>query len=170
MVDVSAIAGTVSALKGAMDITKAMIGLHDAQAVQAKVIELNAKILEAQSSAFTANDERAALIDRVRQLENEVARLRAWEAEKQQYQFAEVSQGVYAYTPKEGAEAAKVFHMLCANCFQQNEPSVLQATQELRARRRVHKCPRCLAEYEMEHVPRPAPPQVNTRYNPLNRR
>jgi hypothetical protein len=34
MVDISAIAGTLSALKGAMDISKAMVGLHDAQAMQ----------------------------------------------------------------------------------------------------------------------------------------
>jgi hypothetical protein len=169
MVDVSAIAGTVSALKGAMDITKAMIGLHDAQAVQSKVIELNAQILEAQSNAFTANDERSALIERVRVLENEITALKAWDAEKGQYEFAEVSQGVFAYTPKPGC--AKTFHMLCANCYDHGEKSVLQATQELRMRRRVHKCPRCRSEFEMEHVPRDTKPgQAITDYDPFTGR
>jgi hypothetical protein len=48
MVDVSAIAGAASALKGATDIAQALIGLRDAQAMQAKIMELNSKILEAQ--------------------------------------------------------------------------------------------------------------------------
>src|SRR5262245_30336845 len=39
--DVSAIVGTVSALKGALHIAKAMVGLHDVQAMQTKVIEPN---------------------------------------------------------------------------------------------------------------------------------
>ena len=38
MVDVSAVAGTVSALKGAMGISKALIGLRDTQVVQSEVI------------------------------------------------------------------------------------------------------------------------------------
>jgi len=49
----------LSALKGATDVARAMIGLRDAQAMQTKVIELNSKILEAQSRAYAANDERA---------------------------------------------------------------------------------------------------------------
>ena len=40
-------------------------------------IELNGKILAAQSSAFAANDERSSLIERVGDLEKEVARLKA---------------------------------------------------------------------------------------------
>lgn len=43
MVDMSAIAGMISALKGASDITKAMVDLRDAAAVQGKVIELQGK-------------------------------------------------------------------------------------------------------------------------------
>jgi hypothetical protein len=104
MVDVSAIAGTVSALKGAMDIAKAMVGLHDVQAMQTKVIELNSKILEAQSSAFTANDERALLIERIRELEKEVAALKAWETEKQRYTLIEVAPGLSAYALEQGME------------------------------------------------------------------
>jgi hypothetical protein len=161
MVDVSAIAKTVSALKGATDIVKSIIGLHDVQAVQAKVIELNSKILEAQSSAFAANDERAALVEHVRALEKELLRLKTWETEKQRYELKEVSADVFAYTPKPGMENGEPFHMLCANCYQRDEKSILQATQELRMRRRVHNCPLCEAEYEMAYVPRPDPPPVN---------
>ena len=77
MPDISAIAGAFSSLKAAVDITKAMKDLRDWSLVQSKVIELQSAILEAQSGLFTANDERSALIERVGNLEQEVARLEA---------------------------------------------------------------------------------------------
>ncbi|MET3972701.1 hypothetical protein ACT4MK_08590 [Bradyrhizobium barranii] len=47
MVDISAITGAITALKGANDIAQAMIGLRDAAAFQSKLIEFQNKILEA---------------------------------------------------------------------------------------------------------------------------
>ena len=79
MVDVSAIAGMMTALRGATDITKAMIELRDAAMIQSKVIDLQAKILEAQSAAFAANDERRELLERIEALEAEVKRLKSLE-------------------------------------------------------------------------------------------
>ncbi len=149
MVDMSAIAGTVSALKGAADILKTMIGLHDAKAMDSKIIELNAMILDAQRSAFTANDERASLIEQISALEKEVVRLKDWTAEKEEYEFSEVSLRVYAYVPKPGMERAKKPHMLCANCYDQGQRGVLQSTHEVRRGRRVHRCSRCKEEYEL---------------------
>lgn len=161
MVDISAIAGTVAALKGAMDITKAMIGLRDAQAIQSKVIELNAQILEAQSSAFAANDERAALIASISELEKEVADLKAWGAEKENYQLTNVGDGVLAYTLKPTVQSTEPSHMLCAHCYQNNKKSFLQPTQELRLRRRIHICPSCKSEFTFSYVPPPPPPEIH---------
>jgi hypothetical protein len=171
MVDMSAIAGTMSALNGAVDIAKTMIGLHDAKAVEAKVLELNSKILDAQSTAFAANDERAVLLDKVRKLEEEISSLKAWGAEKDQYEFTEVSSGVFAYTPKPDTQRAKTFHMLCANCFDRGERTTLQATQELDMRRRVHICPHCKSKFTIgEPVPRSAPGQAIMDYDPFTGR
>ncbi len=166
MVDISAIAGVVSALKGATDIARAMKDLNDAAAIQGKVIQLNAKILDAQSSAFAANDERLALIERASELEKEVARLKAWDAEKERYQFAQVSTGVFAYTLKPSMAHGEPSHMLCANCYQRGEKSVLQATQELRKARRVHRCHHCEAEYELTgSATNPAPTRANSDFD-----
>ncbi len=143
MVDISAIAGTVSALKGAMDISKAMIGLHDAQAIQSKIIELNAQILEAQSSAFLANEERSTLIEHVRQLEKEVADLKAWEAEKQRYQLAELTTGVTAYAIKEEMRGAEPSHHICASCYQEGHKSILQREIRNPGMAHVDVCQRC---------------------------
>ncbi|MGV7218866.1 hypothetical protein [Bradyrhizobium sp. UFLA05-112] len=76
MVDVSAIAGMTSALRSATDITKAMLDLRDAAMIQSKVIDLNTKILEAQSAAFAANEERRELLQKLEALEAEIKRLK----------------------------------------------------------------------------------------------
>jgi hypothetical protein len=125
MVDVAAIAGTISALKGASDIAKAMMGLRDAQAVQGKVIELNNQILTAQHSAFAAREESTALIARIGELEKEVTRLKDWEADKKRYQLTNIGGGVVALALKErmGGEPP---HYLCADCAANGKKPYLQ--------------------------------------------
>jgi hypothetical protein len=127
MVDVAAIAGTISALKGASDIAKAMIGLRDAQAMQTKVIELNNQILAAQHSAFTAREESAALIARMGELEQEVARLKDWEAEKKRYKLTQLAPGVVALAIQEDLRAGEPPHFICADCASGGKKSYLQA-------------------------------------------
>jgi hypothetical protein len=46
----------------------------------------------------------SALLDRVRHLEEEKAKLEAWEAEKQRYELANPERGFYAYILKPGME------------------------------------------------------------------
>lgn len=171
MVDISAIAGMMTALKGAKDIATAMKELRDGTLIQEKVIELNGKILDAQSSAFVANDERTSLIDQVRQLEKRVAELEVWETEKARYVLTNVGDGVLAYRLKAGVEGNETQHLLCAHCFQKGQKSFLQATQELKMRRRLHLCPACKTQYAFSYVP-PTPVQAQTtaRYNPFERR
>jgi hypothetical protein len=147
MVDVSAIAGTVSALKGAMDITKAMIGLRDAQAIQAKVIELNAAILDAQSSALTANEERSTLIERVRNLEKQVADFEAWETEKQRYELKDIGLGSLAYVVKETMRGTEPSHQICAACYQHHKKSILQPKSHGVMKQLF--CPDCKTEFNI---------------------
>jgi hypothetical protein len=66
MVDMSAIGSALASLKAAKDIAETMIGLRDTAAFQEKRLEFQSKILDAQASAFAANDERTALIERMR--------------------------------------------------------------------------------------------------------
>jgi hypothetical protein len=73
MVSMTAIGAAAASLNAAMNIAKAMVGLRDGQISQAQTIEFQSKILEAQSSIFAANEERTALIEQIRSLEQEVA-------------------------------------------------------------------------------------------------
>jgi hypothetical protein len=127
MVDIAAIAGTISALKGAGDIAKAMMGLRDAQAMQTKVIELNNQNLAAQHNALAASEEGAALIARIGELEKEVARLKDWEAEKKRYKLTQLGPGVVALAIQGGRRNGEPFHYICADCASGGKKSYLQA-------------------------------------------
>jgi hypothetical protein len=158
----STIAGTVSALKGAADIAKAMVGLHDAHAVQAKAIELNAKIIEAQSNAFLANDERLALIERVSHLEKEVATLKSWEAEKQRYELQELPPGVFVRALKPAMANDEPVHRLCSKCYEDGKKSILQSAGTIRGQENLN-CHGCGARLIVGKFQ--PPPPANARLN-----
>jgi hypothetical protein len=81
------IAEAVTSLKTASDIAKTLIGLHDSHAIQAKVVELNGIIISAQTSAIAAQSNQFTLLQRIGELEKEIANLEAWTAEKERYEL-----------------------------------------------------------------------------------
>jgi len=148
MTDMSAIAIAFQALGGAKTIAEGLLATRDISLVGAKVVELNAKIIEAQNGIFSAQEERSTLVERMRKLEKKIADMETWNAEKQRYSLMRVDPtGVFAYALKPEASGGEEPHLLCANCYDQGEPSKLQATTELRMRKRVYYCPRCKNEY-----------------------
>jgi hypothetical protein len=131
-----------------------MIGLSNAEAVRGKVLEIQSKMLDAQAFAFQAQEERATLIERVGELEKEVARLKAWDAEKQRYQLEEVSPGAVAYVLKPTMRGGEPMHLLCANCYQADKKRFLQAHRG-DASFTYHKCPECGDEVRTKKSPSP---------------
>lgn len=96
MVDMSAIASMATSLRAAVEITKAMKDVRDANLLQTKVFELTREILSAQASALEANVAQSSLLECIRNLEAEIAKLETWSREKERYQLAEVGIGVFA--------------------------------------------------------------------------
>jgi hypothetical protein len=86
----AAFASAFASLKAAGDIAKALVNLRDTTAFQTQLIELQGQILSAQSSALTAQTDQSVLLDRKRDLEEEVARLKVWEVEKERYQLTNI--------------------------------------------------------------------------------
>jgi hypothetical protein len=109
----------VSAFKAAMDITKALKDIDDRTRRNEAVIELQEKILGAQSA-------QAALIQQVSDLEKQVTALKAWDADKQRYRLIDMESGALAYAPKEGMENGEPKHHLCASCYQVGFKSFLK--------------------------------------------
>ena len=65
-----------------LDIAKGLKDINDAAARNLAVIELQEKILAAHTA-------QAALVERVGELEKEMARFETWDAEKQRYRLTQ---------------------------------------------------------------------------------
>jgi hypothetical protein len=97
---VAEIAAAVTGLRSALDITKAMVGLHNAEAFRAKSIELQTVILESLDKAIEAREAYSTQLDRIRALEAEIAQLKNWDVEKQNYELKPIGNGSVAYMLK----------------------------------------------------------------------
>jgi hypothetical protein len=162
MVDIAAIAGAASALKSAYDLSKAALSAHDDSVVRAKVSEMQGEISAALASAITAQTEHLAALDRVRDLERELAQLKAWEVEKQRYQMERLPPGVIVYTLKqEGVNAGEVPHSICPTCYHRGKKSLLHSDQPGNGVYNLtcHECGTSL------HVGIFRPPEVNYRHS-----
>jgi hypothetical protein len=134
------------ALKTAFDIAKEAKELTDTTAIRSKIIEMQSLIMEAQTGAIEAREVHAAQVSQIRELEAEVARLKAWDAEKQDYELRPVTAGSFAYVPKVEVQAGEEVHRYCASCFDGGKKSILQAVTRQPGRAEVHVCHQCGSE------------------------
>ena len=151
MVDMTTIGVVATSLNTIVNITKAMKDVQDATLIQGKVFELQRAIIDAQQSVFAANEERTALIERVRELEAQIAHMEAWSAEKQRYELKAVSPGSFAYALKSEAHGSEPMHYLCQACYEQGKKRILQTKTSSEPGRQLgipdmYVCPDCKAE------------------------
>ena len=126
MLDAGSIASVVGSLKVAADITKGFLDLKEAAAIQGKVIELQGLILSAQSSALAGQSDQMMLLEEIRSLKEQLAKLEGWEIEKKRYQLSDLGSGTFAYVLKADAANGEPHHMICATCLHQGQKSILQ--------------------------------------------
>jgi len=120
----------LTSLKTAFDIAKAMKDIHDATTLNSKIIDLQSAIMDAQSSAITAREVHASQIGRIREIEEEIARLKAWERQKQNYELKQLGVGSLAYALKPEVTTGEPPHWLCANCYNHGKKAFLQLAPE----------------------------------------
>jgi len=145
---IAEIYGGISAFKAMMDSAKALKDITDGTARNAAIIELQEKILSAQSA-------QTALVERVRELEEEVRSFKTWEAEKQRYQLEKLPPGVIVRTLKADMARGEPVHHICENCYQHGEASPLNATEEVNGVYHL-SCNRCKAKMQVGHFVAPA--------------
>ncbi|MDB6157768.1 MAG: hypothetical protein JWO04_1474 [Gammaproteobacteria bacterium] len=124
--DMGSISAAVSSLKVAGDIARGLISLKTMTEVQSKAIELNQQILDAQHQIFAANAAQTTLVERIRELESQVSRMKDWDAQKQRYKLAAPFPGCMVYALLKPMSEGQPPHYLCTSCFQKGEPSILQ--------------------------------------------
>lgn len=149
MVDIQSISAAITGLKTAAEIAKAMKGLQDQADIQTKVIELQSAILDAQTSALAAQSDQLSMMQKMRQLEDEVSRVRAWEATKQRYQMVTPWSGCQVYALKDSSKDSDPPHWICPQCYEDGKKSILHnSDKQDRKIRWIIKCSRCSFESE----------------------
>jgi hypothetical protein len=119
MVDVGAIAGMLSAIKSARDLSKAVLDIRDEAMIRESIIALQGKLLDAQESAFDANDERKQLLDKIEALETEIKRLKALDGGGERCPScgkSELRVTRSVLSPHFGDLGVRDHHLKCANC------------------------------------------------------
>jgi hypothetical protein len=166
MVDMSAISGLATSLRSVVEITKAMKDIDDANLIQTKVFELTREIMSAQQCALAAQAAQFDLLQNKRDLEEEITKLKAWNAEKDRYELQSVAAGALAMVVKESVRGTAPIHWLCANCYQNNKKRFLQA-HHTDTSFVYHKCRECGDQIMIPKPPSPPPPAMATRrYDP----
>ncbi len=125
----------LNAFKTALDLARGLKDIDDAVRRNAVVIELQEQILTAQSA-------QQELIDRERKLQAELAELKAWGAEKQNYELKSIEGRTFVYVLKPGARPSEPGHWLCPTCYNNDRKSFMQFTR-LEVRDNIYKCPQC---------------------------
>jgi hypothetical protein len=148
------ISNAITGLRAVFDITKAMVGLRDAEAFRSKSIELQEVVLETIEKAIESREAYSAQTERIRALEAEVADLKAWDAEKQDYELKPAGNGSVAYMLKPHKRRAEPPHWLCPNCYSNGKRSFLNATGQQVGRGWRYACPNCKAEPACGHTPK----------------
>jgi len=145
IVDISLIQGTIYSLKLAGDLAKSLFELKSISDVQAKVVELQSIILSAQSSALAANAHQTTMIEEIRNLKEEIARVKAWEKEKQRYKLIDPWPGTVLYALKKECSSSEPPHWICTKCYEDGIKSILNP--QIKAIRLVWVCPKCKCEF-----------------------
>jgi Zn finger protein HypA/HybF involved in hydrogenase expression len=105
--------------KSLYDSAKALKDINDATIRNGAIIELQEKILAAREA-------QTALLERISDLEKEVANFKTWDAEKQKYEMKVISPGSFVYALKEQIKGTEPPHYICANCYEDGNKSFLQ--------------------------------------------
>lgn len=123
---ISEISAVLSSLKAAGDIAQGLNAAISQTQIAETKISLQNVLIEAQRSLLAADSEQRTLLTRINDLEQEIVRLKNWDAEKPRYQLKALGTGAVVYAEKEGVENLQAPHWLCANCFNNGQKSFLQ--------------------------------------------
>lgn len=147
MEPISAIANTWECVKVASSLGKALVDLKIEGEVRAKVIAMNDALLEAQQRMFEVQTSHAEMAEKVRKLEEELAKYQSWEREKKRYELQKTEAGGQVYRLKPDMADGEEAHDLCPNCYQEGVKIILQPSDS-----RSHQtlvCHRCSAEIRL---------------------
>jgi len=136
----------MSPLNAAGESLQKLIEVRDLAKFGDTFRKMHGEVLAAMQGAIAAQTREAALLERVSQLEKEVASFETWNTEKNRYELKALRPSVFAYMLKIGERGSEPPHWLCANCYENRKKSFFQWTARTAQAYRVYECPACKAE------------------------
>src|SRR5262249_59437586 len=106
--------------------TKAMKDFHDANLIQTQVYQLTSEIMSAQQAALAALQAQNDLVNRVRELEDEKAKLEGWNAQKERYQLKDYGGSTVAYELKQKSAQSEPIPRTCPKSLGEGPAAILQ--------------------------------------------
>lgn len=125
--DMALLQGAITGLKSAADIAVGISNLNTMVEVKAKAIELQQAILSAQANALSAQSEQFSLIQTIRDLEKEIAEMKAWETQKQRYKLVSPWEGTLVYALKKECSESEPPHWICTKCYEDGRKGFLSS-------------------------------------------
>jgi hypothetical protein len=157
----SAPADLITSLRSAVEITKAMMDISDAERMRTKIVELTKEIMSAQSCALATQSAQLELLQNKRGLEDELTKLKAWNIEKYRYELRSVGPGAIAYVLKQSMRGAEPVHWICANCFESGKKRFLnESHSDLHFV--YHKCQECAGKIRIRKTPHVLEPALES--------
>lgn len=127
---ITAITGTWESLKVATGLGKAVMDLKIEGEVREKVIAMRDALLDAQQRMFEVQASQMEMTEKVRRLEEELAKCQGWEREKERYALKQFPIGTLAYGVKPEHQGSDPMHFICTNCYEKGVKSLLQACED----------------------------------------
>jgi hypothetical protein len=126
VVGISEIAGAIGGAKTALDMLKLATDSKNQAAVRDAILEIQQRLLAAQSAAFADRETQIRLSEEIALLKAELASRDSWDAIVAKYRLTEFSEGRFAYTFSGNDDRSEPPHKACAACFNKRQVSILQ--------------------------------------------
>lgn len=100
----SEITAAIQSTKSAIELVKAAHGLSNYSELLTAVTAVQIKLTDAIASELASQEKQAALAERVRELEKQIAEIEDWKSQIQRYALFQFPTGALAYALKPGQE------------------------------------------------------------------
>ncbi len=145
------ISAALSSLKTLTDIVRAANSMSNRLEMLDAVTSVQQNLSQALAANLAGVEKQMALLQRVTELEAQVAELGLWDRKSKDYRLQAVgsSKRHFAQVYHPGTDSPQVRHWACAKCFQERQVFVLNATQGTGFHGRDgYKCPNCATVIE----------------------
>ncbi len=137
-------------IKTGIDLIGAIVGEAAFGKYRGQLREIEGSLISARTMISQLLDEKDSVLKAKQEAEQELVKLKAWDAEKANYELVEIFLGVFVYGLKASVKTGEPKHCLCPRCYERSQKSILQVQYQVSPP--PLECSRCHARY---HPPPP---------------